>query len=756
MKCPFITMSAVTGKPTKKDIYEYLSSLREHGIEQALIYPRSGCEIEYLSEEWFCTVGYFIESARALNMHIWLYDDFNWPSGDAGGRVTAVPEYRLQALVTKGERAGQITAKSRHNSGLFGEKFFPNLLFGEAVDYFIKCTHEEYYKRFGADFGTVIKGIFTDEPSIGYCCESDSVPYYDGIKDDYLSYCGRDFDKDMQDCADDFYSNVTAVVSKRFISCYVDKISSWCKEHSILMTGHLMCDHNPFYAVRHGGNALKTLSSFSLPGIDEIYTSFDDVCEASLLATAEYASGENGAMAELFALGPCDMSYDKKRAMLYLCACHKIDHYFLAISHLDLRGNLLVKDYFNTFSADQPDFIAMTELASEAKKASSLAKKDFVPDVYVRYPFDVASRNLSRDFDTVPFLNLINELVRNQIQWKYTTEDKADAPVIKFNDDFKFTVDKKPFDISSLKHSLTVTDKDGNAPLGIFVRRFSDGTFAVLNLYAPSGEYFIDGKSVILNEYGVYLSDEPCSDRDTVELSPKFEVTYKNGNVTRATFINSQDLFEIYCENDTDVTFAVRNGTKAFLNGKKIICENEAALLPRGMRGLYKCSQSMRLKKGLNTLKSGDDFKYLPSVLIYGDFEFDAFSGEICKLVLRPRKTDYLCNEKIYGYGEVEFTASVFVPDGASQIELYGVELCTQIYTNGSLLGTRAFSPYVFEIPRELCGKCVELKITQLSSISPLFGDTDFWDKTVKECGWRGTPSTASMPFGFSKAVFKI
>ena len=101
------------------------------------------------------------------------------------------------------------------------------------------------------------------------------------------------------------------------------------------------------------------MSSFSLPGIDDIYTSFSSQDEMAILGAAEYASGENGAMAELFALGPVDMSYAKKRCMIYLAAALKIDHYVLAISHMDMRGNMLVKDYFNTFSADQPDFVGM-------------------------------------------------------------------------------------------------------------------------------------------------------------------------------------------------------------------------------------------------------------------------------------------------------------------------------------------------------------------------------------------------------------
>ncbi len=86
MKCPLITKTAVTGKPSKASIYEYMKSLKDNFVEQVMIHPRSGCEIEYLSEEWFNTVGFFLDAAQELDMYIWLYNDFNWPSGDAGGR----------------------------------------------------------------------------------------------------------------------------------------------------------------------------------------------------------------------------------------------------------------------------------------------------------------------------------------------------------------------------------------------------------------------------------------------------------------------------------------------------------------------------------------------------------------------------------------------------------------------------------------------------------------------------------------------
>ena len=58
-------MSAITGKPNTEKIHSYLKDLKENGIDEFLLYPRSGCEIEYLSNEWFDTVEQFVNSALA-------------------------------------------------------------------------------------------------------------------------------------------------------------------------------------------------------------------------------------------------------------------------------------------------------------------------------------------------------------------------------------------------------------------------------------------------------------------------------------------------------------------------------------------------------------------------------------------------------------------------------------------------------------------------------------------------------------------
>ena len=754
MKKPLITMSAITGKPQRPQIYEYLKGLKENGIEQAMLYPRSGCEIEYLSEEWFDTVGHFLSSAKELDMCLWLYDDFNWPSGDAGGRVTAKEAFRLKAIKVKGENKGEITSKSRHNSGLFGEKYFPNLLSYQAVDYFIEYTHREYYKRFSEYFGTVIKGMFTDEPSVGYCCEGDFLPYYEGIKEDYFNLCSRDFYADIENEHPELYLSVITLVSQRFNKCYVTKLAQWCRDHGILMTGHFMCDDDPPGATKHAGRFLENLKSFSLPGIDEIYTDPTGYGEMVLLGSVQYARGENGAMAELFALGPCDMSYAKRKCMLYLTAAFGVDHYFLAISHLDMRGNMYVKDYFSNFSPDQPDFGGMRLLSQEAEKAASLAGKDFVADLYIRYPFKQSIDAIKNGKGAGNFALTLNRLTDRGIQWKFIDDEVVNAPVIEVDGDFNCTLNGKAVDVGNLCGSVSILDAKGNCATGIFVRKYNDGTMLIINRLPTGGEYIIDGKRIFLDGYAV-RTESAEEKHQRQELLCQFDVTYPNDNIIRPMYINSQPIAEVVCQSDMAVRLCVRNGEELTLDGEKIKCENKAPL-PKGMQALYSASDTVVLEKGKHSLSTTNDIKYMPSAFLCGSFACTNTCGEICTLTLQNRQEKYQAGEHLFGYGTVELTTSITVPKGAVALELCGADMYTCVYANGEPLGEQIVAPFTFPIDQKLWGKEVTLKIVQHSTLSPIFGNTKHWDEKTISVPWRGTPSTSNPPFGFDNLFWIV
>lgn len=786
MRSPLIAMSAITGRVKKEEICKYLKQLKENGIEQFMVYPRSGCELTYLSQEWFDTVTVFIQYAKQLDMKVWLYDEFNWPSGDAGGRVTARKEFRLRGIKIQGEDKGRISFDSMHNSQLFGVKLFPDVLSHEAVEYFIQCTHEKYAEHFGEYFGNVIVGMFTDEPSMCYACGADDLPYFDGLEEAYKKACGRNFYTDLENEHEDLAKICMALAGNRFRECFVEKIGHWCSDHGLLMTGHLFSDDTPFTATRANGDLLGAMSQFMLPGIDEIETILEEPRLLTLLGAAEYAGNEHGAMAELYALGPCDLSYAKRRCMLYYTACFKIDHYFLAIAPMDFRGNAKITDYFNCFTADQPDFAGMRLFAEEAKKAAEYAGLDYAPEVLVRYPSSLCAKYIKGEAKDGVFADLAGMLSLYQIQWKFIAEgeDCNGIPVIEFAEDFRYCLDgvvtadaKEICDLcrrkslvsadtervsGSRERGLVVTDKAGNPVQGIFVRRFQNGEVIVLNLSAPAEEYLVFDQAVWMDEHAVYITNETNTGQENrckrvAEhkecLNTEFQINYHNPNIIRTMYINGQNNAEVYCERDVgmEVVFSLRKGVRAWADAEEIRCDSANTVLSEGFRKFYDMSGVYQLNRGRNMITAGEDIKFFPSVLISGDFAAKVESGEICRVILSDRKKRFVPGEYFCDFGKVEFTAKVRIPEKAEVLELTGTKLYTCVYVEEKLIGESICRPYIFPIDKELRGKEVTLKIVQFSSIGPIFGDVEYYDKHSEKVGWKGTPSTGKTLFGFER-----
>ena len=745
MKNPLIPMVAITGDPTRETIFRYLEALRQKGINQVLLYPRSGCEVPYLTEPWFDTVGEFLAAAQQLEMAVWLYDDFNWPSGHAAGKVTETEAYRLRSIRVKGEEKGKISCDSVNSGSLFGEKFFPNLLSKEAVEDFIHRTHEQYAARFSCYFGTTVKGFFTDEPATAYCCTDRSVPYYDGMEADYEAAFGSSFRADMDACDENFLRQVTKLVGDRFRSCFLEPLAAWCQQHGLLLTGHLMGDHSPLTAIRQSGDFLKNLSVLSIPGIDEIDTNLKARCLLTMLACAQYAKHGQGAMAELFALGPCDLSYRTKTCMLYLCACFGIDHYFLGVSHLDWRGNRQIRDYFNHFGPGQPDFAAMPLLAREAKQAAEFAGKDYTPAVYIRYPRQLCADRLLSQPDMKPFYALAEELTRRQIPWKLLNDEQpGQIPVLEWDDPIPEDIQAAPL----------VTDSRGQLPEGILVRRYDDGSYLVVNYRGQPGAYQIDGKTVYLEGQGVYVSTQPMPrEAQRLPLTEKFYVNHNGENLIRAMFVDDQTQARIVTDHAREIRFVVRKDAQVRLDGETLQ-PTASADLPLGMQTLYGTTMSIRLTPGEHSLTAGQDLKYLPTVLLLGDFAADIHSGPLCSLTLKDQIHPYTLGSFFGHFGAVTFTAWVTVPVGATALELQGCDLYTEVRLDDREIGKAICPPWHFPISRALQGKTVQLELTQYGTLGPIFGDVDYYDKTSGAVAWRGTPTPKGEPFGFTAAFW--
>jgi len=211
-----------------------LGELKDKGIESFFIHGRYGLNVPYLSEEWFRKVQYVIGKAKEKGLKVWVYDEYNWPSGTAGLQVTkSFPETRekiLEAVIwrfrgpifvfpslgdsrymdlkdvrllraiavpTKDlgklpEGAIDLTSKLSFGEAVSWESPEEDMTFmmflekqldwyidpfdDEPVDRFIELTHEKYFKAVGEDFGSNVLGFYTDEPAYYYYRTGTDLP----------------------------------------------------------------------------------------------------------------------------------------------------------------------------------------------------------------------------------------------------------------------------------------------------------------------------------------------------------------------------------------------------------------------------------------------------------------------------------------------------------------------------------------------------------------------------------------------------
>lgn len=101
------------GAMEDEEIRRQIGEMKAQGLKGFLIHPRQGMEVPYLSGAYFEKVRVAVEAAKEKELEVWLYDEFPYPSGISGGKVTLEhPEYACTELkkVTATVHGGQ-TAK---------------------------------------------------------------------------------------------------------------------------------------------------------------------------------------------------------------------------------------------------------------------------------------------------------------------------------------------------------------------------------------------------------------------------------------------------------------------------------------------------------------------------------------------------------------------------------------------------------------------------------------------------------------------
>lgn len=222
------------GELREDEVRRQINVMKQMGLGGYFMHSRAGLITKYLGDEWFDLINLGTDEGERIGMEAWLYDEDRWPSGSAGGMVTADLQYRMKSVViteqspdtfvrddsmcyvflarldeidlwnytaldTDTDISSALTAFENETADLPGTVRIlsfaivpdaPNSSYNgntyidtmsrAAVNRFIELTHERYKACCGDRLGTSIKGIFTDEPHRGHAM--DDCTQIDGIK----------------------------------------------------------------------------------------------------------------------------------------------------------------------------------------------------------------------------------------------------------------------------------------------------------------------------------------------------------------------------------------------------------------------------------------------------------------------------------------------------------------------------------------------------------------------------------------------
>ncbi len=289
---PFWTWA---GNITPEKIDRDLKRFRDMEIYELVIMPLYGLVQPYLGRDYLRLYEHACKRCRQYDQKIWIYDEFNWPSGTCAGKVLREhPEARKKIIRFEFPgigQSGQPTWKIEEYAGFdlaaYGSEWSLNstgyldTLSAPAVGHYIRMTHEAYRDAIGGYFRDVILGFFTDEPVL--LRAGRALPFTPGLFELFRQRYGYDLEKNILGLVTDtplaprLRRDYWALVTELFKINFFRQYAGWCGRHGLQMTGHLLYEEMLSGQVQFNGDVYDTLAEMQAPGIDMLQglTSFD-------------------------------------------------------------------------------------------------------------------------------------------------------------------------------------------------------------------------------------------------------------------------------------------------------------------------------------------------------------------------------------------------------------------------------------------------------------------------------------------------
>lgn len=331
--------------------------------------------IDWLGPGWYRDLGICLQKAKELDLHMWIFDEKWWPSGEVGGKVPQqygskfmrseavdvdtpgpvsleIPEDRLIAVLA-GQSLGEavdgdtlIDLTDRvdrsklnwdapegdyrvmvftweYSEGRHGRRLVDGAS-QEAVDWYLETVYQPHYDHFAEDFGKTIRGYFYDEPETIGDWGTEVIPELKRQRVDWkkalVAWKFHLADEDEQTAAEYQYRYAFAEAWGRTL---YGGITRWCHEHDVLSIGHwLEHRHEYLHPLRCAGDMVQVQKYSDMGGIDAVFKQFvpglkdDNTYQTPKLGSSishAYGKKDDLTMVEIFGARGQDLSYPEMK-----------------------------------------------------------------------------------------------------------------------------------------------------------------------------------------------------------------------------------------------------------------------------------------------------------------------------------------------------------------------------------------------------------------------------------------------------------
>ena len=393
---------------------EQVREMAKQGLGGFFMHARVGINTPYMEDDWFRCVSACIDEAKKCGIDAWGYDEDGYPSGIASGKVCDADEnYRstwIELVPAESEFARKYPVLARYRKQGEGyarceeggdtvlirknETRAADPMNRDAVELFIRLTHEEYYKRYHDDFGKgkAMPGFFTDEPQL----KQFQFPWSDGLEKIFAETYGYDLlDKicclkydlpGKEKVRNDYWS----LINRLYCDVFGKLTGDWCRAHGGESTGHIMAEDSLIDQMGSNGGAMPYYEYMDVPGMDWLGRHIGGPLAPKQVSSVAAQLGKHRVLSETFALSGWDVSFQELKWIAEWQLANGINLFCPHLQSYSLRG-IRKRDYPPSLFVQQnwwDEYHIFTDYVS--RLGSLLANAEELCDLLVLHPLHSA------------------------------------------------------------------------------------------------------------------------------------------------------------------------------------------------------------------------------------------------------------------------------------------------------------------------------------------------------------------------------